>query len=178
MVFPVPGGPASRTPRFGFQAQFGGQLVVLQGDHDVGFQAADHVLHALQVAQVDGLDLAQVNIAEEPIGTQVVDEPAGVEVFPVTVRLASGLELVGVQFAGEAVNPAEVELSGPLLAEVMPAQGRVILRVELADAGEVAALLDRPGRLLDGRENKLFCRRRPAAGERGEQRRRAGRICG
>jgi hypothetical protein len=164
------GRPGQEDAALGLQTQLASDLVVLQRHDDVGLQAADDVVHAAQVVQADRLDLLQVHVAEEAVGAEVGDEAVGVEVVLAVVPLAGGLELVGVQLAGEAVDLAEVEALGAVLAEEVAAQEGIIVGVELADAGEVAALLDRPGRVAGDGEDELLAGIDGAGGQGGERR--------
>ena len=74
VVFPVPGGPDSRTPRLGFRPNFGGQFAILEGKRDLGFQRVNEVVHPLQIVPRDGLHFFDFDVADQVALVQIIEK--------------------------------------------------------------------------------------------------------
>lgn len=64
---------------FGLQVQLGRQGLVLERQDDMGLQALNHLLDALQIPQIDRLHLGQVHVAHQVLRAQILDEAPRVQ---------------------------------------------------------------------------------------------------
>src|SRR6185437_6969148 len=87
------GRPIEEYAALGAQAEFARKRVVLQRKHDVDIEAANDVIDALEIGQVDVLDFAEIDVAGKALGAQVFDEGIRVERALSGEPGAGGLEL-------------------------------------------------------------------------------------
>src|SRR5262249_9793459 len=133
------GRPQQQDAALGLQPQLQGQGVVLQGKHDVPFERLDHVADAVQVAEIDLLNLGEIDVAQQVLRAQAVEECLGVQGVPAGQRGADRLQLVDVERGGEAVDAGDVEGGGVTAEQVRQQEGVVVDRqlVESVDPRSV-----------------------------------------
>ena len=113
---PRAGRPGQQHPSFRLELQFLGQFAVLQRDHDVRFEAADHVVDPLEVVKIDLGHLAQLDVARQLHGPQIVDEPIRRDLGGLEPG-AGASELMAVEVRREAMDLLQVQVSDPILAQ-------------------------------------------------------------
>src|SRR5205814_8230347 len=108
--------------------------------NNVDFQTAQDVIHAFEVAQVHGLDFAQVHVARQPLRSQVFDECVGAQFLVAPQPLAGGLQLVGIQLGRKPKDFIEVQSAGRASRQKSFRKSGVILDFEAIDAKGITAL--------------------------------------
>ena len=106
------GRPVKQHASFRPQLVLVGQRIVFQGQDDIDFQVAQDVIHPFEVGQIDGLDLAEVHVAGEALGSQVFNERVRAEFFEGHQPLAGSFQLVGVELGREPEDFLEVQFFG------------------------------------------------------------------
>ena len=126
--------------------QFRGQGAVLERQRDLGFQRLNHVVEALEVPPIHGLDLLQFNVAGHVLFGQEAGEARGVELAAGAQPDAGVPDLVRVQFWSKAMDFGIVqpERGG---AQVGAADGFVIRRCQGVDLDRECPALERLGRV-------------------------------
>ena len=133
--------PAASTPRLGRSPSSSGQFVVLQRQDDVGFQAANDVVGALEVAQLDGLHFFEVHVAGQTVGPQILDELGRCHSAATPQAGSQGREDVRVEMGSVAVDLGVVDALRQR-TEMGPAEKLVIDRREVLDVKAETALVD------------------------------------
>ncbi len=106
---------------------------MLERQQHVGLEVAQHVVHALEVVQLDFLHLAQVDVADQLGRAQVLEEAVRVERSRAAQRLARIAQLARGQPRREAVHAHEVDPGRALAPEVRRADGGEVRGAEVAE---------------------------------------------
>jgi hypothetical protein len=93
------------------------QGIVTQRKHDVRLEAADYIVHTLQIVEIDLVDFAKIDVAGEPLRTQILDVLLGGERAGSLQPIASHADLVRGELRSEAENLGRIQFLALLRAE-------------------------------------------------------------
>jgi hypothetical protein len=91
-------------PALGLEAVLGGERVVFQRQRDLGFERADYVVDALEIAQIHRRDFLEVDIARQVVFAQIGDEFVRGKSGAAAERLAGAFQLVRRQCGAETMH--------------------------------------------------------------------------
>ena len=104
-------------------------LGMLERHDDVRIERLEHVIDALQVLQLNSLDLGDVDVARHVVLAQVLDEAVGVQAIVVAKRDARMTKLTRVEFRRKSMDLPTIDTTRRRVVQVRRADGLVVVAV-------------------------------------------------